>query len=92
MNDSPSNSPEMDPLKALEHIKKVEVRASLYDDITTLVNSTKVISMAKLRAAAAVLLCLISIEVYVLSQSSETDTTEYSETLVPLTFNSIYYE
>ncbi|MFK7757371.1 MAG: hypothetical protein AB8B53_10615 [Flavobacteriales bacterium] len=92
MNDLTSNSSEMNRLNALKHIKRVEVRESLYADISAAVHSARIIPLAKLRAAAAVLLCLISLEVYVVSQTKVKTASDSVETLVPITQNSIYHE
>jgi hypothetical protein len=72
----------MQELDLFTRIKKVEVRDSLFNDMTAKLEQETIIPMLYIRAAAAVLLCLISLEVFVTSQLNPTTQNQISASLI----------
>jgi|TARA_B110000971_G_scaffold112693_1_gene115508 hypothetical protein len=72
----------MQELDLFTRIKKVEVRDSLFNDMTAKLEQGTIIPMLYIRAAAAVLLCLISLEVFVTSQLNPTTQNQISASLI----------
>tara|TARA_R110001592_G_scaffold363221_3_gene681653 strand:+ start:50317 stop:50598 length:282 start_codon:yes stop_codon:yes gene_type:complete len=93
MKNNSSNSNMEDILNQLQAIKKVEPNPSLFSKIEARIDRTKTstISMIWVRAAAAVLLCLVTTEFYFILDKSKT-TKEDIELIAPTTNNIISYE
>ena len=72
----------MQELDLFTRIKKVEVRDSLFNDMTAKLEQGTIIPTLYIRAAAAVLLCLISLEVFVTSQLNPTTQNQISASLI----------
>jgi hypothetical protein len=72
----------MQELDLFTRIKKAEVRDSLFNDMTAKLEQGTIIPMLYIRAAAAVLLCLISLEVFVTSQLNPTTQNQISASLI----------
>jgi hypothetical protein len=72
----------MQELDLFTRIKKAEVRDSLFNEITAKLEQGTIIPMLYIRAAAAVLLCLISLEVFVTSQLNPTTQNQISASLI----------
>jgi hypothetical protein len=82
----------MQELDLFTRIKKVEVRDSLFNDMTAKLEQGTIIPMLYIRAAAAVLLCLISLEVFVTSQLNPTTQNQISASLITEGNTYLYYE
>ncbi len=72
----------MQELDLFTRIKKVEVRDSLFNDMTAKLEQGTIITMLYIRAAAAVFLCLISLEVFVTSQLNPTTQNQIAASLI----------
>ena len=72
----------MQELDLFTRIKKAEVRDSLFNDMTAKLEQGTIIPMLYIRAAAAVFLCLISLEVFVTSQLNPTTQNQISASLI----------
>ena len=82
----------MQELELFTRIKKVEVRCSLFNEITAKLEQETIIPMHHIRAAAAVFLCLISLEVFVTSELNSTTQNQISASLITETNTYLDYE
>ncbi|HCY45307.1 MAG TPA: hypothetical protein DHU89_01395 [Flavobacteriales bacterium] len=82
----------MQELELFTRIKKVEVRCSLFNEITAKLEQETIIPMHYIRAAAAVFLCLISLEVFVTSELNSTTQNQISASLITETNTYLDYE
>jgi hypothetical protein len=80
-------------LELLKTIKRVDVPEHLYDAILSKIDQRKqpIVSMKWVRAAAAILLCLVSIEVYLFTKTVNKQNNSL-ELLVELPNNMLYHE
>ena len=80
-------------LELLKNIKRVDVPEHLYDTILSKIEHRKqpIVSMKWVRAAAAILLCLVSIEVYLFTKTVNKQNNSL-ELLVELPNNMLYHE
>ncbi|MGE0560754.1 MAG: hypothetical protein AB7O47_02975 [Flavobacteriales bacterium] len=93
MKKKSSNNTMKPTLEILNHINRVDVPEQLYDNILAKINSKKnsTIKLSYVNTAAAILLCLFSIEIYLFTKNVTT-TTNTVETLVSLPNNTLYHE
>lgn len=78
-------------LNLFKTINQVDVSDRLYGEILSRIADQKV-PMSWIKMAAAILLLLLSINVFVLYQSNQTEKNKSLTTLIPLTDNTLYYE
>ena len=78
----------MQELNLLNRIKKVEVRDSLFDELLVKTERGNIVPLHIIRAAAAVFLCLISLEIFI---ASEIDTSAANQTTTSLISSSNIY-
>ena len=72
----------MQELDLFTRIKKAEVRDSLFNEITAKLEQGTIIPAHYIRAAGAVFLCLVSLEVFVTSQLNPTTQNQISASLI----------
>jgi hypothetical protein len=81
-----------DSLHLLDTIKHVSINTNVYHAILEKIDTTKpLISMQWLRSAAAIFICLIGIEGYLLSSETNQEMNDFSD-LITMTNNTLYHE
>ena len=81
-----------DPLYLLQTIKPVAIDHKVYQTIVEKIAISKpIVPLQWLHTAAAILICFISIEGYLLASESSQGTNDFSE-LITQTDNTLYYE
>lgn len=91
MKDNPSNYQMEKSLELLKSIKKVTPSESLFNKIEQKIERTRnnVVPMAWIKIAAAVFICVFSVEIYLISNPSSTS--DLAE-IIPTTDNTLYHE
>ena len=81
-----------DSLEILDTIKKVKAPDALYDTLMESINNQSKIAWWRVSAVAAVLVCLITLEVYIATNTTTMVDTAQMEQVVSIPDNSLYYE
>ena len=82
----------MQELDLFNRIKKIEVRDSLFNEITAKLEQGAIIPAHYIRAAGAVFLCLVSLEVFITSQVNFTTQNQILTSLITETTKYLDYE
>lgn len=90
MENNSSNEGMEQVFKQLAGIQKVEPSADLYATILNRVEKPQVISLTWLRAAAAILLIIFSLELLLVKRNRDSADNNRLEILVPQTQNILY--
>ena len=81
-----------DPFDLLQTITPATIDAKVYDTIVEKIALTKpIISTQRLHRAAAIFICLVGIEGYVIFSETSGVTNDFSD-LITQTNNTLYYE
>tara|TARA_B100000795_G_scaffold248036_1_gene214645 strand:- start:12667 stop:12945 length:279 start_codon:yes stop_codon:yes gene_type:complete len=81
-----------DPLHLLQSIEQASINTNVYDAILEKIDAKKpLISIQWLRSAAAIFICLVGIEGYLLSSETNQETNDFSD-LIVMTNNTLYNE
>jgi len=87
-----SNKQMLESLEILKSIEKVQAPDALYGKLMESIANESIIAWWRLGAVAALLACLIAVELYVASNTLTIEETAQMEKVVSIPDNSLYYE
>lgn len=89
----PSSNSSMKPsIELLSQIRHVEPPDALYAKVLQRIQKQQTISIRWVRAAAAIIVCIISVELYMFANLSQSHNQTNLTELVPVTDNMLYHE
>ncbi|MFT5104291.1 MAG: hypothetical protein ACI86C_001955 [Candidatus Latescibacterota bacterium] len=87
-----SNKQMLESLEILKSIEKVQAPDALHGKLMESIINESVIAWWRVGAVAALLACLIAVELYVTSNTLTIEETAQMEKVVSIPDNSLYYE